>query len=152
MSDTLRFVWRGAAGGAICPVLLFTYFAILPYGIAMVFYLVFAIHYVVIPGAIVGLVLGFCAHENSEMPWTKRLLVGAATGSIICVLWSLFASIDNHGSVARLDILKAIGWTVCYGTLTGGPAGLFSPSRLQAVDDSRPDNSAESRYRFVGRD
>src|SRR6266852_5209618 len=123
MSDIFRFIWRGALGGVIMPLLLYAYFWIVPYGLLAIWYLPLILVYVAIPGGIVGAILWlFCSRVSPNIGPFQRLLIGAGVVSTIIVLLSLNARLGVRGNEA--EVLSVLVWSLIYGTLIGGLAGL----------------------------
>ena len=150
MDDLIRFVWRGAVGGLIVPLLLYT-FLIFPFGPALVFYLLFVSFWLVIPGALVGLTLWFvCTRFVDRLEVIFRMMIGmAVVSTILALVWlySIFSSRSDLVDFPQLilDLPRLIFWLLFNGASIGLLAGWLCPST--AVFRKEPELSYRERVR-----
>jgi hypothetical protein len=125
MRDFIRFVWRGAAGGAILPALSLVVQLILLFGSPLFWVFLISSPYLAVPGAIVGAMLWICALFRDRLGLALRLAIGVAINSVFLLMGLLTSSktlfYDPQG------LRRHIFWSVFY-LLIGGMAGLFCPA------------------------
>ena len=125
MRDLIRFVWRGALGGAILPSVWLVYYLVVTFG-SPIFLLILIIGVgFAVPGAIVGGILWFCALFVDRLGILLRVTIGVALNWSI-LLVGLITSEDSflHGSLNfRYLIFAAV-----YSLSIGGIAGWACPA------------------------
>jgi len=131
MIDLIKFVARGALGGAIFPVLLMIGLSI-PLGPALALVILVALSYwYLIPGAVVGLALWLIARFGNRLPASVRFGVGTlipfATlfGAFLMSLTSASIELESLPASVAVVVLIAI-----LSSAIGGIAGLACPDGL----------------------
>ena len=138
MKNLIRFLWRGAVGGMIVPLLLsapaIVYLgSISPWTLPLVFF------YLAIPGAVVGLVLWILSKRAfGNIKPIRRAKLGVVTVIVLVVLCAIVSYLTGWGyqSIDQLDY-RLIDWVRWFLLRTigvvggGGLAGIMCPARLR---------------------
>jgi hypothetical protein len=127
MRDFIRFVWRGAVGGAIVPSLVVAYYLIILFGSPLfwIFLISFSFSLIAIPGAIVGAVLWICALFRDRLGLVLRVMIGMAIYSVPLLMEWLRS--DELLDYSPQSFRRAVVWTA-FNLLFGGMAGLLCPA------------------------
>ncbi|MEP6819874.1 MAG: hypothetical protein ABJA18_10095 [bacterium] len=125
MRDLIKFVWRGALGGAIVPLLLSTYYLIVIFGTPLFWVYLISSPFLAIPGAIVGVILWICSLFFDRLGIVLRVTIGVAINSMFLVLEWLRSS--ESFSYDPSYLRRFIFWSTSY-LLIGGMAGWLCPA------------------------
>lgn len=127
MRDLIRFVWRGAVGGAIVPSLVVAYYLIILFGSPLfwIFLISFSFSLIAIPGAIVGAVLWICALFRDRLGLILRVMIGMAINSVF-LLWEWLRSKETLDYNPQ-NLRRQISWSA-FCLLIGGMAGWLCPA------------------------
>ncbi len=125
MKDLLRFVWRGALGGAIIPSLFWAYYLWVFFGTPLFWLVLITSYGLAIPGTIVGVGLWVCALFFDRVGALWRVLIGMAIASTILVLVCL-ASIDSFTYDSQY--FRRLIFSAVFYVAVGGMAGWICPA------------------------
>ena len=136
MRDFVRFVLRGAWGGAMASAT-FTLLIVLYYfgpswGVMYLFH-PFALFFFAVPGAFVGFVLWVVtALTGTRLNAILRIIIGMVGMGLLLAMY-LVIILYELGDVNRIDLSQfsfstPVVWLLLWLAVTGGSAGLASPS------------------------
>jgi len=145
MRDLIRFVWRGALGGAIVPSLFWVYYLLLFFDTPAFWYVLIFSSPLLVPGAIVGVSLWFCALYFERLGLRLRVMIGMATTSAILALGWL-ASTESVFKIFQDPqyVRRVIFWSVYY-LVIGGTAAWICPATT--IFRKEPEQSYSERVR-----
>lgn len=144
MQDLFRFVWRGAVGGMIVPLLLngsgLLYFALISlWTLPIIFF------YLAIPGAVVGIALWIlCRRAVENIPPIRRAAFGVVTLIGLTGLFAIGSYVTGWGSEypyqGESGLIEWMRWLLLlsiYFLGAGGLAGIMCPARLLVRPEPR---------------
>ena len=142
MLDLIRFIWRGALGGAIVPSLFWVYYLLVFFGTPLFWYVLFIAYSLAIPGAIVGAGLWVCALLVERLGLLLRVTIGMAINSAILALGCLTSTnlINQDAQFSRRLIFSSI-----YYLAVGATAGWICPAA--AIFRTEPEPAYWERVR-----
>ena len=130
MRDLIRFVWRGALGGAIIPLTWYGYYLIIAWRVPFIrYYLLVSLCITAIPGALVGMVLWLlCFLFVDRLGTFLRIIIGVAIALTIITLPGIPRSQSPLDEPS--ESLRLIVWILIYGVAVGGLAGWLCPPTM----------------------
>jgi hypothetical protein len=127
MQDLIRFIWRGALGGAIVPSFIYIYYMMMLYGSSLFWVLLIISLSAALPGAVVGATLWFlCVRFVESLGTLLRITIGVSVGSTITALWWIYSAYPYRGDF--VDFPRLIFWILFNGASIGVFAGWLCPA------------------------
>ncbi|HEV7475598.1 MAG TPA: hypothetical protein VGN90_16200 [Pyrinomonadaceae bacterium] len=139
MDDLIRFVLRGALGGAIVPLFFVARSFYFLYDSPLFWYFLVISFWAAVPGAIIGMTLWFlCVRFVDRLGAVSRILIGLATGITIMVLVWMFLLWSYPGDSDVLNFPRMILSSLSNGASVGVLAGLFCPAATSYRREREP--------------
>ena len=142
MRDLIRFVWRGALGGAILPALIVAYYLFWIFGTPFFWVILISSFFVAVPGAIVGTVLWLCALVFHRISILWRVIIGMATTVTFLLLNGIISAAEFSYDP---QFFREQLFSLIYCLAIGGMAGWVCPAAR--IYQREPELSYRERVR-----